>query len=142
MFCANSVQAFPMLLRIQLLRTTVTLAFGLSTLLSVNAAHSSSIALDMHHAQMSRVQSLRRCTSLSADLNHARSLDGKMSLAESTPLAYSPAHYQRSESQRRQESSHSKRPLLRSEDAEFMVAGTKQHLYTRLQTQLYPDMEF
>ena len=120
----------------------LTLAFLLSTLIYVNAAGSSSVALDMHAAQISRAQTLRRCSSLSSDLSKATqstSLGDVIELAESTPLAYSPAHSKRSYSNQRLRSSLVQRLKFCEENREFTVTEA---IYTRLQTQLYPDMEF
>jgi hypothetical protein len=130
--------------RIQLLRTILAfLVFSLSTIRSMNAEYSSSIALDMHvmHVvQRSKAQSLRRCTSLSADLSQVD--DDLMAPAKSMPLAYSPAHSNGSKSESSLRSSRTQRPLLRCGDKDIMWTWAQERMYTLLQTQLYPDMEF
>jgi hypothetical protein len=127
------------MIRVPLLRSTLALlVFSYTTFLSVSASYSSSIALDLHTVQPSRSQSLRRCTSLCTDLSQATSLDELMTRAESTPIAYSPAHSQGPALQPSKRSSRTHRPPLRFGYA----TGAQEGVYTRLQTQLYPDMDF
>jgi hypothetical protein len=125
--------------------TLAFLAFSLSTLVSVNVAYSSSFALELQNVQPSRSQSLRKCTSLSTDLSQATSLDELMTLPKSTPSTYiqpSSTHQKLQDQQLHKRPSRAQRPQLSSGEAEIMVAGKKQRRYTRLQTQLYPDMTF
>jgi hypothetical protein len=119
------------------------LVFSLAVLLSVHEAYSSSLNFDMHGTQRSRAHPLRRCTSLFTELSHATSLKNFRAVVECSPLVYSPANSkgQDLDLHSHMESSFYKGPLRRNVDA-ASITGEMQRVYTRLQTQLYPGMEF
>ncbi len=130
--CYNTaIASLPMIRTIAL-----SLLFSLSMSPSVMAAHSSSVALDLQGFKRSRPHSLRRCTSLTSDLSLASSLDDLSAQSQSTSSSYTPAHCKRLACLR----SSLTAPLRSGDDA--TSTESEQRVYTRLQTQLYPNVRF
>jgi hypothetical protein len=134
----NSIASY--LPRKQMSRTIALFLFlSLSMPLSVEAALSPCISPKTQEYTRSSTRCLRRCTSLTCDLSLASSLDDLSVQSQSTCPAYTPAHSRRMTSLRSEVSS--PLPTLRSED-DTLPRESEQRVYTQLQTQLYPDMQF
>ncbi len=115
------------------------LFFSLPMSPSEVTAHASSLNLKLQGFQRPRLHSLQRCISLTSDLSLASSVDELSVQSESISPAYIPAHCNRL-SYILSVRSNVSPPLRPGEDTE--MTGSKQRVYTRLQTQLYPDMQF
>ena len=124
----------------QMLKTAaLLLIFSLPMQSSLVTAHDSSFTLNFQGLQRSRPNSLRRCTSLTSDLSLASSIDEISVLSQSTGPAYISAHCNRYPYLLSVHSNQA--PPLRSGD-DTATTLSMPRVYTRLQTQLYPDMQF
>ena len=125
------------LFKIQMQTNPAIITLTFAAFMSATEAHSSSIALDMNLNLRSQRQSLRRCTSLQSDLS--QSSEDACNLGQSQS-SYSPAHTPLLETvylrQRRITTDRINRTKPTNDNSD------RPRIYTRLQTQLYPEMRF